>query len=57
MPGMARAKRMGLLHFEQIGVGPVRWALILGFMGSFCRVDFAPDQPAGALTRFAIRLH
>jgi hypothetical protein len=41
MPGMARAKRMGLPHFGQIGVGLVRSVLILAlwayFLGSALR--------------------
>jgi hypothetical protein len=35
MPGMARAKRMGLPHFGQIGVGFVGSVLILALWAHF----------------------
>jgi hypothetical protein len=37
MPGIARAKRMGLPHFGQIGVGLVRSGLIFALCALFVR--------------------
>jgi hypothetical protein len=45
IPGIARAKRMGLLHFGQSGVGLVRSVLMMPLCALFVRPAFALDQP------------